>query len=204
MGETIFDRRGFPLLAGLLLGLAAVAAGLAVGATDAEQAALAARWTARTALPMFLVTYLASSLYRLSPNDITRGILRRRRQWGLGFALAHSIHLVALLTNILIFAPRSLASLIPGGIAYAMIYIMALTSNDTSMRSLGKNWKRLHVFGIHYIWLIFTAAYSGRIFKPETMTTGLIFAPILFAALGIRLYARFGMGRREASRAAAH
>lgn len=195
MDGQLFDRRGFPLLIGLLAGVAAVAAGIAAGGSTAEQAELAARWTARAALPLFLVTYLASSLYRLRPGDITRGILRRRRQWGLGFALTHSIHLAALLVNILIFDPRTLSSLIPGGLAYVMIYLMALTSNDASMRWLGKYWKRLHIFGIHYIWLIFTAAYSSRIFKPETMTAGLIFAPLLFAALGLRLYARYGNTR---------
>ena len=199
MHANVFDRLGFPLLIGFLIGVAAVAAGIAAGGSPAEQAELAARWTARAALPMFLVTYLASSLYRLNPTDTTRGILRRRRQWGLGFALTHTIHLAALLVNILVFAPRTFASLIPGGFAYVMIYIMALTSNDASVRALGKNWKRLHSFGIHYIWLIYTAAYSTRIFKPETMTAGLAFAPLLFAALGLRLYVRFGRGRSASS-----
>lgn len=189
---NILDQRSTPLLIGLSAGLLAVAAGLAIGTTSAEQAQLAARWTARSALPVFLVTYLASSLYRLTPIPATRAILHRRRQWGLGFALAHSIHLVALGINVILFVPRSWQSLIPGGIAYAMIYIMALTSNDASMRALGKNWKRLHVFGIHYIWFIFTASYAGRIIKPETMLTGLVFTAIMVAALAVRLYARFG------------
>lgn len=189
MGK-FFDNRTTPIIIGFLLGAAAVVAGLAAGQDGAEQALLAARWTARTALFAFLIVYLASTMIRLWPGDLTRAIMRRRRQWGLGFALAHTIHLAALAVNVLVFLPRTLSSVIPGGLAYVMIYIMALTSNDASMRALGKNWKRLHVFGIHYIWFIFAASYTTRLFKPETLVTGLIFAPLLYIALGLRLYAR--------------
>lgn len=188
----LLDKRATPLVVGLLLGLFAVAAGLAVGQTDAEQAQLAARWTARAALPVFLTAYLASSLLRLWPAEWSRAIVRRRRQWGLGFMIAHTIHLGALLVAVLVFGPgRPLLTLLGGGLAYVLIYLMALTSNDWSMKRLGKYWKYLHSFGIHYIWFIFTFSYLGRLAKPETMMTGLIFAPIMFAALGLRLYAYF-------------
>lgn len=197
--QKLIDNKATPLLLGLAFGLLAIALGWWVGATPAEDAKLAARWTARVALPLFLVPYLASSLLRLWPGDFTKALVRRRRQWGLGFALAHTIHLGALAYNVLNYDPRSLPSLFPGGLAYVMIYIMALTSNDASMKALGRNWKRLHIFGIHYIWFIFAASYTTRIFKPETITTGLVFAPILFAALGVRLYARLGRRRTVAT-----
>lgn len=195
----LIDTKAAPLLIGLAMGLAAVALGWWAGVTPAEEAKLAARWTARIALPLFLVAYLASSLLRRWPGDLTKALVRRRRQWGLGFALAHTIHLAALAYNVLNYDPRSLPSLFPGGLAYVMIYIMALTSNDASVKALGKSWKRLHVFGIHYIWFIFTASYVTRIFKPETMATGLLFAPVMFAALGLRLYARYGQRQRAAT-----
>jgi methionine sulfoxide reductase heme-binding subunit len=195
----LIDSKAAPLLLGVSLGLLAIALGLWAGVTPAEEAKLAARWTARIALPMFLVAYLASSLLRLWPGDLTKSLVRRRRQWGLGFALAHTIHLAALAYNVLNYDPRSLPSLFPGGLAYVMIYIMALTSNNASMKALGKNWKRLHVFGIHYIWFIFTASYVTRIFKPEMMATGLLFAPLMLAALALRLYAYFGQRQRAAT-----
>lgn len=191
-------RRLAPLWLALALGLFAVAAGLWAGASPAEQALLAARWTARAALPLFLVTYLASSLFRLWPGDHTRALLRRRRQWGLGFALAHTIHLVALAVNVLVFGPpRPAETLIGGGIAYGMIYIMALTSNDASVRLLGRHWKRLHSFGMHYTWLIFTLSYAGRFVDGDAdhFITALSLFPLMLAAFALRLYARFG-GRR--------
>lgn len=188
----LLNRRSTPLLVGLLFGLFAVVAGFVVGQSDAEQAQLAARWTARAALPVFLVAYLASTMLRLWSGDWSRAIMRRRRQWGLGFALAHTIHLAALLVAVLVYGPgRPLVTLLGGGFAYVLIYLMALTSNNWSMKRLGKYWKWLHRFGIHYIWFIFTFSYAGRIANPDMRMTGLIFTPIMFAALGLRLYAYF-------------
>lgn len=161
---------------------------------------LAARWTARAALPLFLIAYLASSLLRLWPSPLTRALVQRRRQWGLGFALAHTIHLGALAYNVLVFAPRSWETVIAGGMAYGAIYLMALTSNDASVRLLGRWWKRLHQFGIHYIWLIFTLSYAGRFTDGDAdhFKTAAVLTPVMIGALVLRLYARFG-GRRSAT-----
>lgn len=177
----------------LLFGGVAVGLALIAGKEASEQALLAARWTARAGLPLFLVAFLASSLLRLTKNDVTHALMRRRRQWGLGFALAHSIHLSALAVNVLIFAPRDPLSLVGGGVAYAMVYLMALTSNDAAMRRLGKWWKRLHWLGIHIIWFIYTLSYAGRLTNPDPgyFWTGAALTPIMLGALGLRLYVRF-------------
>lgn len=186
-------RRSAPLLIGLVAGLLAVALGLLAGGDAAERAGLAARWTARAALPLFLVAFLASALVRRWPGDVTRALLRRRRQWGLGFALAHTIHLAALAVNVIVYAPgRTWQSLIGGGLAYAMIFAMALTSTDGWQRQLGRWWRRLHLFGIYYIWFIFTASYAGRAFgdDPDKRVVGIVFGSVLIAALALRLWPR--------------
>lgn len=185
------DRRSTPLLLGLLAGLLVVAAGLLAGGDAAERAGLAARWTARAGLPLFLIAFLASTLVRRWPGPVTRAVLRRRRQWGLGFALAHTIHLVALGINIIVYAPgRAWQSLIGGGLAYAILYLMALTSTDGWQRRLGKWWRRLHRFGIYYIWFIFTASYAGRAFgdDPDKRIVGIAFGSIMIVALALRLW----------------
>lgn len=188
----MLDRKSTPLLVGLFAGLAAIGAAFLAGGSNADIALHAARWTARTALPVFLVAYLASSLLRLWPSNISRPLMRRRRQWGLGFALAHTIHLAALAVNVLVFGPsREPETLIGGGLAYVLIFLMALTSNNWSIAKLGRNWKRLHVFGIHYIWLIFAISYASRLGDPEKFMTGLVFTPIMLGALALRLYARY-------------
>lgn len=147
---------------------------------------------------MFLITYLASSLHRLSPSENTRALLRRRRQWGLAFALAHSIHLVALLINITLYRPRPLMSLAGGALAYGFVYLMALTSTDDWQKRLGHRWKQLHSIGMHLTWAVFLVGYGSRAFHqdPAYHLEGRIFAPLLLAALAIRLWAKFGRGRR--------
>jgi DMSO/TMAO reductase YedYZ heme-binding membrane subunit len=159
---------------------------------------LAARWTARAALPLFLITYLASSVYRLTPNDVTGALLRQRRQWGLAFALSHSIHLVALLVNITLYRPRPLVSLAGGALAYLFVYLMAITSTDRWQRRLGHRWKQLHNIGMHLTWAVFLVGYGSRAFHadPAYHLEGRIFASLCVAALAIRLWAKFGRGRR--------
>ncbi len=183
----------------LLAALTTVALALKLGTDEVEQWRLAARWTARIGFPILIVTYLASSLYRLWPGDWSRALLRDRRWWGLGFAATHTVHLGALVTFFQVSGTRpDTIALIGGGLAYLLLFAMAMTSNRPAMRFLGPNWKRLHSLGIHWLWLVFAFSYAGRIFDPGRATIGWVFTPIALAALGLRLWARFG--RRSVSR----
>jgi DMSO/TMAO reductase YedYZ heme-binding membrane subunit len=175
----------------LILSSAAMQAGLTGAADLADAWGRAARWTARVGLPLFLIAYSASSLGRLWPNRLTRAVWRDRRWWGLGFAASHAVHLYALVMALEASGEqRTVASLVPGGIAYLFILLMALTSNDAAMRMLGRNWKRLHSLGIHYIWLVYTLAYAGRLFDAETRPEAIYGVSLSLAALGLRLAAR--------------
>src|SRR5690554_3154225 len=55
-----------------------------------------ARYTARLAFLIFLLTFATSAIATLAPSDVTRWLRRNRRYLGLSFALAHFIHLAAL------------------------------------------------------------------------------------------------------------
>ena len=96
------------------------------------------------------------------------------------------MHLGALATyNVLIANVPSAVTLAGGGVAYAAMYAMAATSNDASVRRLGRNWKRLHTFGAYWIWGIFTFSYATRVARGS-----LFFAPELalaLAALALRI-----------------
>ncbi|NLR70107.1 hypothetical protein HGI47_04365 [Novosphingobium sp. ERN07] len=183
--------RTWPTAFATIAALTIFAAGLFSGGNTLEGWSLAARWTARAGFPIFLATYLASSLVRLAPAPWSRALMRDRRWWGLGFAASHTVHFVALVvaTN-LNPEPRTIASLVPGGIAYAFIALMALTSSKAAMRALGQNWKRLHSTGIHVIWLIYTLAYAKRIPAPETRAIGIVMTALAITALILRLAAR--------------
>lgn len=182
--------RRWPMLLGLLAGLGALYLGLQSGKDQLEGWQLAARWTARVGFPIFILTYAASSLGRLYPNGLTRTIWRDRRWWGLGFAMAHTVHLYALVVFYQLSGRDvSVTTLIGGGGAYAIMYLMALTSNDAAMRALGKNWKRLHTAGIYWLWFIFTFSYFGRVMEGREMPWAGIALATALAALGLRIAA---------------
>lgn len=187
-----------PLILGIAVGLTAVALAFAAGTTATEQWQLAARWTARFGFPIFIITYSASSLVRLFPGDTTRGLLRDRRWWGLGFAACHTVHLYALSVYVTKFAtPPPLTTLIGGGLGYALLYLMALTSNRAAMKALGRGWKWLHRIGIHWLWLIFTTSYLGRVSANNEMPYSAIALGIAVLALLLRIAAAIKSWRRR-------
>lgn len=191
MTMPVRSHRATPLLVALAASAIALGAAALAGGDFAAQSQLAARWTARASFLVFLAAYSASALDTLFPSAVTARIMRRRRQWGLGFALSHAIHLAALVHVLTLTGQTpSPVSLIGGGFGYVVIAAMALTSNTAGQRALGRWWKRLHVFGIHYVWFVFFFSYVGRIADPARMTTGLIFATLAAGALGLRLLAR--------------
>lgn len=183
--------RQWPIAFGFIAAALAVMAGLRAGGLDILGWQLAARWTARVGFPIFLAAYLGSTLVRVMPAPWSRALAGDRRSWGLGFAASHTVHLAALVMALRLSPePRTIASLIPGGIAYVFIFAMAATSNQTAMRALGRNWKRLHTAGIHVIWLIFTLAYAKRIPDMETRAIGITMTALALAALALRIAAR--------------
>jgi methionine sulfoxide reductase heme-binding subunit len=185
-----------PLISAAVLAGIGLLAGFFQGGNYETQWLLASRYTARASFAVFLIVYSASSLLRLWPGAITKALVRYRRQWGLGFALAHTIHLGALAYfNIIILNMPGLQALLGGGLAYGLMFVMAATSNNASMKAMGIWWKRVHIAGIHWIWFIFTFSYFGRLFDPERWTQGAVLFPLCMAALGLRVWA-WRRGRR--------
>lgn len=172
----------------------------AVWGPDPEGWLRAARYTARLSFLIFLVPFLASSLVYWFPSPATRWMRAKRRHLGLSFALAHFIHLGAL-TGYSILAARMphIVTLLGGGSAYLLILLMALTSNDWSVRALGpKAWGWLHWIGLYDIWFIFAFSYFGRVTKLEPQEPRVIYI-VLFglavSALLIRIATRLSRRR---------
>lgn len=183
------DQR-WPMWLGLVLGIGAVAAGFALGDGLQDQWQHAARYTARVGFPLLILAYIARPLHQLAPSGFSKGALKRRRWFGLGFAISHTIHLAALVTALRLSGEvRPLVTLIGGGFAYVLLYAMAFTSTAAAQRAMGRWWKRLHRFGMHYLWLIFAQSYLGRAFDPERMWVGAIFGSIALAAGALRFAA---------------
>ena len=123
------------------------------------------RFSAHLAFAFLLLAFSASTLKALITNAQTRGLVRYRRQLGLGFATAHTFHLVALLLFLSNLEGYSVdASVAVAGFGYVVTALLALTSNDYSVRRLGPaKWKQLHTVGISILMLYFFVAFSGRL-----------------------------------------
>ncbi|MXO58768.1 hypothetical protein GRI89_04340 [Altererythrobacter salegens] len=188
----------WPTLLALLVGFAALVLGFHTHIGGEDHLHAASRFTARVGFPFLIIAYSASSLARLWPNDLTKALLRNRKWWGLGFATTHTVHLFALVHVLAAQAePVNYLVLSPAIFAYVLLYAMALTSWKWAYKALGKWWKRLHTFGIHYLWLIYAAAYVLRIQDPGQRAIAIPFALTAFGALGLRIAAwRKGKARR--------
>ena len=123
------------------------------------------RYSAHLAFVFLLLAFSASTLKALVTNAQTRGLVRYRRQLGLGFATAHTFHLVALILFLSNLEGYSVdASLAVAGFGYVVTTLLAVTSNDYSIKRLGPaNWKQLHSVGISILMLYFFVAFSGRL-----------------------------------------
>lgn len=149
----------------------------------ADQIGYMLRVTARIAFIFLMLAYLASPLNRIAHAvngldgvlHFSRMLLRNRRYLGLAMAWAHTVHfayVVALLVST--DTPLDALTLIFGGLAFVLMWLMAATSNNASVRLLKGNWRRLHIFGLHYLWLVFMQSFVGVVVLEEA--TGPIYA----------------------------
>jgi DMSO/TMAO reductase YedYZ heme-binding membrane subunit len=184
----------WPTALGFTLGLLAIALGIGFGEQAVEEWRLASRYTAQASFPLFLITFVASSLVRLFPSPTTRALMRQRRWWGLGFAACFFLHLIALLVYNALrdnFPPVGLLD--EGVVAYAVLLAMVLTSTDAARRKLGRWWRVLHRTGMWGFFFIFVVAFyvhallQGEI--PEFAPFSEPYTLPGLAALGLRIAA---------------
>jgi DMSO/TMAO reductase YedYZ heme-binding membrane subunit len=129
----------------------------AAGTTD-ENLNLLLRLTARISFMTYLLIFVARPLRQIFPRNGTRWLSGERRSFGIAFAAMHSVHLglIAYRFSTIPGLEYPVSSALLGGTAYALMYLMLITSFDRPARALGpKNWRRLHKIGLYYIGLIF-------------------------------------------------
>jgi sulfoxide reductase heme-binding subunit YedZ len=150
------------------------------------------RLTAGSSLLLFSLAFTASSIHQLSADDRWSGVLAARRRMGLSFALSHSFHLAAIIALVEVAFDGNyseLGDLTGGAVIYAFIYLMALTSNDSSVKLLGaRQWKWLHRIGVYLIWVGLTSSYVGGLFESGAWYYW-IYAPLAISLLVVRLIA---------------
>lgn len=132
---------------------------------NSENILVMIRTTGRISLFLFSIAFMASSLYSYWKIPTFKWILRNRRYIGVSFAVNHFTHLALIITIAIDFpepflADQAASQWLFGGIGYVFIALMALTSSDRAQQWLGfKRWKKLHLVGSYYIWLIFFMTY---------------------------------------------
>ena len=126
---------------------------------------LRTRYSAHLAFVFLLLAFSASTLKAFANSAQTRGLVRYRRQLGLGSATAHTFHLVALILFLSNQGGYSVdAAVAVAGFGYVVTALLAATSNDYSIKRLGlAKWKQLHTVGISILMLYFFVAFSGRL-----------------------------------------
>jgi len=184
---------GYRLLALLTLFLIALCLWLAgMRHFDTEGVRMVVRFTARSSLLLFCLAFSAAALARLWPNGWTRWQLRNRRQFGLAFAASHGLHALALvafarLDPAAFATATSLASYLFGGIGYAIIVAMTVTSFDRTAAVLGpRGFRLLHLIGGYYLLAQFSVSFGMRI--PGMPNYALFLIPLV-ATLVLRITA---------------
>ena len=161
------------------------AAGLCLAAEGGadEGWAAAIRITARSTALLFALVYGAAPLAARWPGFAW--LRANRRYLGVAAAVSHVLHLVLIVTRAIRTDGESLAGrvwggYVIGGIGYAVLLAMAVTSTDRTAAWLGpKAWRRLLTFGLHLLWLFFAVAYTGRSFVEP------VFLPMAGLYLGL-------------------
>jgi len=156
------------------------------------------RYTARLSFFLFLISYLAAPLYQLRANTVTSWLRRHRRNAGISFAIAHIIHLFALIGFFSVSGETvDIVTLGVGGGAYLAMFLMLISSNDAAIRKLGAdNWHRLHKLGAHYLAVVFAITYLSHFLSGLSKPTFLIV--LAFAAIVLRVYVDL-IARQETS-----
>ncbi|GLR86251.1 hypothetical protein [Bradyrhizobium iriomotense] len=184
---------GWRLLALLSLSLIVLCTWIAaMRQFEVEGVRMVVRFTARSSLLLFCLAFSAAALARLRPNAWTRWQRRNRRYLGLGFAVSHGVHAVAIIAFAKMdpagfTAATSAASYVFGGIGYAVIIAMAATSFDRTAELLGRRaWRALHLVGGYYLWLQFMVSFGKRV--PAMPLYAAFLVPLL-AVIALRLIA---------------
>ena len=143
---------------------------------------------------LFLLGFGATNLHHILKSSFSFWLMMNRKYWGISFAIIHLFHLLALGTLQHYFHPvftlAATFSLFAGGTAYLFILLMFLTSFNTFSKLISRKvWKRLHLIGGHWIWIVFMSSYWKRILQGETGY--LPIALMLVLVMGIRLWGSF-------------
>ena len=176
-----------------IVGWSAVGVGLMTAAvfgiagTGEDGMRMLLRATARSSAVLFSAAFAASALQRRFRAGWTKWLLANRRYVGVSFAVSHLVHLGAII-GLARVAPAfhyAATTVVLGGFGFVLVAAMTATSFDATAALIGRSaWRRLHTFGVYYLWFIFFATSAPKV-TSEVAAIPLV--ALLVAALALRL-----------------
>ena len=179
----------------LMVGLS-LAFGFSLGWGDGatQDYELFTRYTARLAFFFFLPVFILGALNQLMKVGFVKALRPKRRLLGLTFGAAHLCHMFAILLlhdqHETWFTADDAAALV----IYSLLVLQVATSNNWSVRAMGRSWRVLHWVASYAIFTGFFVTYFAR-FQDNG---GIIFGGLLTLAVSawlIRIAAFFGRSR---------
>jgi hypothetical protein len=170
--------------------VAAIAAVLwQLGVTEAGAHAVV-RLTARSSAVLFALALAAPGLPRLLRSG--RWIASRERYLLAALVVSHALHALAIVAHrSLAVAPRPEPwfVLVGGGLGYAMIGLLAVTSFGVPASAAPRALRTLRAAAWAIVWLVFAAAYTLRVLFESAAFLPL--ALMLYGALAVRIAAAY-------------
>jgi methionine sulfoxide reductase heme-binding subunit len=141
--------------------------------------------TGRAGTITFTAAFIASPLHKLFPSSLSRWLLKNRRFLGIAFGFQHLVfHLPAVIWFCEI-ARAPIDAIVTGGIGFAVLIPMLITSFDAPMKWIGsRNWKILHKTGMFYLMFVFIISFYPGISGNPSLSKSYI---INYAAFEIAL-----------------
>ncbi len=144
------------------------------------------RRTADFAFVLFVLSFGAASIHYFMRTNFSTWLMRNRRYIGIGFAIVFLTHGLLVGLMVLLY-PEPFLSQVPSGIFYggalsfSAAAIMGISSNDLSIRLLGRRvWSALHTTLGYYLCLSWALAYFNIV-----KSGGALFSVCLVLALGV-------------------
>lgn len=151
---------------------------------DEEHMRQMLRLSAWTAILVYLVVFVTRPLSQLAGSPFSRKLLRNRRYFGIALAAVMTIHLVLLLIV------NEQAFNVPGAAVYTLLYLMLLTSFDSSPAKLGpRNWRVLHNTGLYALGVAYSISVGSQFIKAPLNPVYLTLTILMLAAIAIRVTA---------------
>ncbi len=142
------------------------------------------RISARLALLIYLLIFIARPLRELRVNMLGRQLVKNRRLMGIAFAAIMTAHLV------LLIARNGLPAEFFGMLIYALIYLMLITSFNKPAAVLGpRRWRILHKTGLYAIGIALAQAQFTRILRGVGEPVHYVLGALVVIAIGVRVAA---------------